>query len=144
MEIAATDPFVEEDDPIWQETGVRPQALDPLLAESDVISLHVPLTKETHHLIDAARLARMRPDALLINSARGGIVDTAALAEALKAGRLGGALLDVFEAEPLPAGSVLEGLPNLLLTPHIAGVTAESQVRISQATATNVRQVLEA
>ena len=142
MRIAAHDPFVEDDAPLWQETGVSPQALDPLLAESDVISLHVPLTEETRHLIDAPRLARMRPDALLINSARGGIVDTAALAEALKAGRLGGALLDVFEEEPLPTDSSLTDVPNLLLTPHIAGVTAESQVRISRATAANVRRVL--
>ena len=142
MRIAAHDPFVEDDAPLWRETGVSPQALDPLLAESDVISLHVPLTEETRHLIDAPRLARMRPDALLINSARGGIVDTAALAEALKAGRLGGALLDVFEEEPLPTDSSLTDVPNLLLTPHIAGVTAESQVRISRATAANVRRVL--
>ena len=142
MRIAAHDPFVEDDAPLWQETGVSPQALDPLLAESDVISLHVPLTEETRHLIDAPRLARMRPDALLINSARGGIVDTAALAEALKAGRLGGALLDVFEEEPLPPDSPLTDVPNLLLTPHIAGVTAEAQVRIGRATAANVRRVL--
>lgn len=142
MRIAAHDPFVDDDAPLWQETGVSPQALDPLLAESDVISLHVPLTGETRHLIDAPRLARMRPDALLINSARGAIVDTAALAEALKAGRLGGALLDVFEEEPLPPDSPLTDVPNLLLTPHIAGVTAESQVRIGRATAANVRRVL--
>lgn len=143
MRIAAYDPFVEDDEPVWQQSGVSPQALDPLLSESEVISLHVPLTEETRHLIDAPRLARMRPDALLINTARGGIVETAALAEALKAGRLGGALLDVFEEEPLPANSPLTGVPNLLLTPHIAGVTAESQVRISRATAANVRRVLE-
>jgi len=143
MRIAAYDPYVDGCDPIWQARGVTPQALDPLLAESEVISLHVPLTEETRHLIDAPRLARTRPDALLINTARGGIVDTTALAEALEAGRLGGALLDVFEEEPLPSNSRLTKVPNLLLTPHIAGVTAESQVRISQATVANVRRHLE-
>jgi (S)-sulfolactate dehydrogenase len=85
----------------------------------------------------------MKQDAVLVNAARGGIVDEVALAEALREGRLAGAMLDVFEQEPLPAGSVFEGVPNLILTPHIAGVTEESNARISQMTADNVRNVLE-
>ncbi len=115
----------------WREEGAESRELDALLAEADVVTLHVPLIDATRHLIDTARLARMKPDAILINTARGGVVDEAALAAALTSGRLGGAALDVFEREPLAAGSSLAGCPNLLLTPHIAGVTAESNARVS-------------
>ena len=94
--------------------------------------------------LDAAALGRMRSDAVLINAARGGVVDEAVLARALRQGHLAAAMLDVFEQEPLPAGSLLDGLPNLILTPHIAGVTEESNVRVSAVTAANVRRVLEA
>ena len=119
-----------------------PAALDALLAEADVVTLHVPLVAATRHLIDAARLARMKPGAILINTARGGVVDEAAVAAALQSGRLGGAALDVFEQEPLPAGSPLAGCPNLLLTPHIAGVTAESNARVSTLIAEKVAAAL--
>jgi (S)-sulfolactate dehydrogenase len=85
----------------------------------------------------------MKPTALVINTARGGIVDEAALAAALRAGKLGGAALDVFDQEPLKAGSVLEGVPRLWLTPHIAGVTAEGNVRVSTVTVANVRGALQ-
>lgn len=116
--------------------------LDALLAQSDVVSLHVPLLDSTRHLINAQRLAAMKPSAVLINTARGGVVDEAALADALTAGRLAGAALDVFEAEPLPAGSPLAGCPNLLLTPHIAGVTAEANERVSSLIAEKVLEAL--
>jgi len=85
----------------------------------------------TRNLLDAARIVAMKSDAIVINTARGGVVDEAAIAAALRAGRLGGAALDVFDKEPLPAGSPLAGCPNLLLTPHVAGVTAESNERVS-------------
>lgn len=117
-------------------------SLDALLAQSDVVSLHVPLLDSTRHLINARRLAAMKPGAVLINTARGGVVDEAALADALKAGHLAGAALDVFEAEPLPAGSPLGGCPNLLLTPHIAGVTAEANERVSSLIAEKVLEAL--
>jgi (S)-sulfolactate dehydrogenase len=117
-------------------------ALDALLAQADVVSLHVPLLDSTHHLIDARRLTAMKPGAVLINTARGGVVDEAALAEALRSGHLAGAALDVFEAEPLPAGSPLAGCPNLLLTPHIAGVTAEANERVSALIAAKVLEAL--
>jgi (S)-sulfolactate dehydrogenase len=144
MEVVAYDPFVAGDDPAWSAAGVAPVALEQLLATADAVSLHVPLTAETRHLIDEAALGRMRTGAVLINAARGGVVDEAALAGALREGRLAAAMLDVFEQEPLPAGSLLDGLPNLILTPHIAGVTEESNVRVSAVTAANVRRVLEA
>lgn len=143
MRVIAHDPFVPADDPDWGRLAERSDSLEGLLAESDVVSLHVPYTEATHHLMDAAALARMPHGAILINAARGGVVDERALAEALHAGSLGGALLDVFEREPLPAGSVLAGVPNLVLTPHIAGVTQESNVRVSALTAENVRRALE-
>jgi (S)-sulfolactate dehydrogenase len=114
---------------------------DELLAQSDVVTLHMPLTQSTRNLFDARALARMKPGAILLNAARGGIVDEAALAQALHAGHLGGAAIDVFAREPLGAGSVLEGAPNLLLSPHIAGVTEESETRVCELIA---RRVIEA
>lgn len=144
LEVIAHDPFVPADHPAWRAEGVTPVSLDALLARADVVSLHVPLSEETRHLINAAALAKMKPGAILINAARGGVVDESALAEALKNGLLGGAALDVFETEPLTAqaGSRFVGIPNVILTPHIAGVTEESNVRVSKATADNVRAVL--
>ena len=154
MAVAAHDPFVAADDPAWTQTWtqtwtpasgpVERTALDALIAGSDVLSLHVPLTDATRGLIDAAALARMPTGAILINAARGGIVDEAAVAAALRSGHLGGAALDVFEREPLDAaaGAVFAGVPNLILTPHIAGVTRESNVRVSAVTAQAVRRHL--
>lgn len=127
---------------IWSDEATAAYGFDALLAEADVVTLHVPLTDATRHLIDGARLAQMKPGAILINTARGGVVDEAAVAAALKSGRLGAAALDVFEQEPLPAGSPLAGCPNLLLTPHIAGVTSESNTRVSALIADNVLAAL--
>ncbi|MGF1594034.1 MAG: NAD(P)-dependent oxidoreductase [Kiloniellaceae bacterium] len=144
MKLAACDPFVAADDPAWGDVA-RHESLESLLPAVDALSLHVPLTEGTRNLIDAAALGRMRDDAVLVNTARGGVVDEAALAEALKAGRLGGAALDVFEAEPLTAAAAapFAGLANVILTPHIAGVTQEANVRVSALTAEQVRRALE-
>jgi (S)-sulfolactate dehydrogenase len=117
--------------------------LDALLAASDVVSLHLPLTPQTRGLLDGRRLERMKRGAVLVNTARGGIVDEAALAAMLRDGRLGGAALDVFDAEPLAAGSPLAGAPRLLLTPHIAGVTVESNERVSALVADRVLAALD-
>ncbi len=137
------DPFVPADDMIWQTTGHR-DTVKEVLAEADIVSLHVPLTDGTKHLIDAKSLAAMKPGAILVNAARGGVVDETALAEALR-GNLGGAALDVFETEPLTAEAAekFKGLTNLILTPHIAGVTADSNVRVSAVTVQNVRAALD-
>jgi (S)-sulfolactate dehydrogenase len=129
---------------VWAEQHTAPRRLDELLREADVVTLHVPLTAVTRGLIDADRIALMKRDAILVNTARGGIVDEAAVAAALKAGRLGGAALDVFVAEPLPADTPLAGCPNLLLTPHIAGVTRESNQRVSALIAEQVAAALDA
>jgi (S)-sulfolactate dehydrogenase len=138
MRVIAFDAQVPAGDPVWQDEGVVPQALEALLAASDVVTLHVPLLESTRHLIDAKRIAAMKPGAILINTARGGVVDEAAVAAGLRSGQLGGAALDVFEHEPLPSGSSLAGCPNLLLTPHVAGVTAESNERVSSLIADKV------
>ncbi|MBU2511292.1 hydroxyacid dehydrogenase [bacterium] len=142
MEVIAFDPFLPENHPAWQ--GVKSVALNDLLKQADVVSLHVPLTDKTHHLINESAIGEMKPGALLINAARGGVVDDSALIAALKSGRLGGAALDVYENEPLSndLGKEMVGLKNLILTPHIAGVTVESNVRVSAVTAENIRQVL--
>ncbi|MFP1631146.1 hydroxyacid dehydrogenase [Zhengella sp. ZM62] len=143
MAIVAHDPFVPANDPGLDSTRLLP--LDELLALSDVVSLHVPLTGETRHLIDAAALERMRNDAILVNAARGGVVDETALTQALGDGRIGGAALDVFETEPLTreAAEKFAGLANLVLTPHIAGVTEESNVRVSSMIADRILAHLE-
>ena len=101
--------------------GVAPVSLSQLFAESDIVSLHVPLKANTRHLIDDAALAQMKPTSLLINTARGGLIDEAALVRALQSGTLGGACLDVFAEEPLPAESSLRKLDNGIHTPHTAG-----------------------
>ena len=142
MKVLATDPAIAADAPVWRESGVAYRGLDDLLVESDAVTLHVPLVRETRHLLSAGRLARMKRGAVLINTARGGVIDEAALAEALAGGHLAGAALDVFETEPLPAGSPLAAAPNLVLTPHIAGVTRESNARVSTLIAEKVAQAL--
>ena len=143
MNVVGHDPAFAADAPVWAQHGVRPMALDALLGTADVVSLHVPLLDSTRNLIDAAKLALMKRHAVLINTARGGIVDEAALARALLAGALGGAALDVFAQEPLPAGSPLASAPNLVLTPHIAGVTTESNTRVSELIAARVTEFLQ-
>jgi len=145
MEMVACDPNISADDPAWEEYGVaRLGDLDRLLEVADAVSLHVPLTDATRGLIDAGAVGRMKPGAILVNTARGGVVDEPALAAGLKSGRLGGAALDVFADEPLGPRNAFDGAPNLILTPHIAGVTEESNRRVSAVTAANVRRVLEA
>lgn len=143
MTILAYDPMLPPGDPAW--AGAERCDLQALLAHADVVSLHVALTADTRNMIDAAALASMKRDAILINAARGGVVDEAAVADALKDGRLGGAALDVFEEEPVLAsrGAVFDGVPNLVLTPHVAGVTVESNARVSEMIAGLVRRHLE-
>jgi len=130
--------------PVWAEESTASRRFDDLLRESDVVSLHVPLTAATRGLVGVDKLALMRPDAVLVNTARGGVVDEAALAAALMGGRLGGAALDVFETEPLTAGSALGDCPNLILTPHVAGVTREANARVSMLIAQKVAAALDA
>ena len=144
MKIKAYDAVIGESSPVW--SGVTRTSLEDLIAQCDIISLHCPLLPETHGLIGSAQFARMKPGAILINSARGGIVDERACASALKSGHLGGAALDTLETEPINAatGALFAGIDNLILTPHIAGVTKNSNKRIADVAVANVRRVLKA
>ena len=144
MKVIAHDPVVSADDAAWLELGVTNRSLEALLAESDVVSLHVPLIAQTRGMLDAGRIALMKRGAILINSARGGIVDEGAVINALRSGALGGAALDVFEREPLAASSEWAGVPNLILTPHVAGVTVEANARVSEMIAQRVAAALHA
>ncbi len=142
MEVCGYDPFVSAGDKAWGK--VTPLDLDSLLRESDVVSLHVPLTDATRNMLDRGRIARMKRGAILINAARGGVDDEEAVADALRSGALGGAALDVFEQEPLSKerGQIFAGCPNLVLTPHIAGLTVESNTRVSTMVAEKIRNHL--
>lgn len=117
--------------------------LDPLLSQSDILTLHLPLTPETRNILGAERLARMKPGAILINAARAELVDAQALAAALREGRLAGAAIDVFAPEPPPPDLPLLRLPSVLLTPHGAGVTVDAQERIAQGAIANVLRFLD-
>ena len=118
-------------------------ALDDLVATCDVLVLCCPLTDATRGLISAARLGAMRPGAILVNVARGPVVDEGALVAALQSGHLGGAALDVFATQPLPRDHPLFALPNVLLTPHMAGITEDSMARIGAVVVAEVTRVLD-
>lgn len=122
--------------------GVAPVGLDELFARADAVSLHAPATPATRGLVDAARIAGMKDGALLVNCARGDLVVEEDLAAALRAGKLGGAGLDVFGAEPLPAASPLRGAPNLLLTPHAAWCSRASTARLQRLAAEELGRAL--
>lgn len=122
--------------------GVSYVTFEELLEQADFVTIHAPLLPETRHLIDAAALGRMKPTAYLVNTARGPLVDEAALAEALRAGRLAGAALDVFHTEPLPLDSPLRTTPRLILTPHMAGSTAQSAQAMLSMAVENAARVL--
>jgi (S)-sulfolactate dehydrogenase len=142
VQVIAHDAMMDRDHPAFATAGVDCVGLDELVARADVVSLHVPLVESTRKLFDAARIGAMKAGAILVNTARGSIVDEVAVAQALRSGRLGGAALDVFDVEPLPAQPHFEGCPNLLLTPHLAGVTSESNERVSGLVAAKVLEAL--
>lgn len=143
MTVIAHDPMIASDASLWNSKGVVPTTLDELLTQADIVSLHVPLTDQTRKLINKSALSKMKKSAILINTARGGIVDEAALADALRSGRISGAAVDVFTQEPLKGESVLADAPNIILTPHIAGVTAESNARVGALIAERVAEQLQ-
>lgn len=142
MEVIVYDPYLTEERA--EELGCRLTDLDEVLEDSDVISVHVPLTAETEGMVGGAALSRMKTEAYLVNAARGGVIDEAALAEALHSGDIAGAALDVFEDEPLPPDSPLRDAPNLVLTPHIGASTREAQVRVASEVSERIKQALTA
>jgi glyoxylate reductase len=123
--------------------GIEVKTRDEVLSESDFISLHVPLTKETHHMIGANELAIMKESAFLINTSRGPVVDENALFLALRDGIIAGAALDVFEDEPVDHDSPLLGLDNIVLTPHLASGSRETRTKMAIVAATNLVRVLQ-
>ncbi|GEJ58039.1 phosphoglycerate dehydrogenase [Anaeromyxobacter diazotrophicus] len=133
MRVVAYDPFISAD--AAAQLGVTQVALEDLWPQADVISLHVPLTEQTRNLVDAATLRRMKKGALLVNCARGGVIDERALAEALASGHLGGAALDVFEKEPPPPDHPLLALDGFICTPHLGASTEEAQAAVAVAIA---------
>ena len=138
MRVIGFDPYRDP----WPENVERFQDVNDLLAEADFLSIHVPLTKETRNLIGPAALVRMKSTCILVNTARGGIVDEAAVAEAVRSGRLAGAGLDVIVDEPLQPDHPLAGVQNVILTPHVAGVTEEGMMRMALTAAEDVLRVL--
>jgi (S)-sulfolactate dehydrogenase len=143
MRVVATDPYLPDGHEHWN--IAEKLTLEELLETCDVITIHCTLNAETRGMIAGQELARMRKGAVLINSARGGIVDEAACAAALRSGHLGGAALDVFDDEPIKAeaGKLFAGIPNVILTPHISGVTLQSNHRVSFMTVESVARVLK-
>ena len=140
MTVIGSDPFVTPDQAA--NIGVELVSFDELVERSDVITVHVPMTRTTRGLINAAAIERMKPGVMLLNVARGGILDEQDVADALKAGRIAGAAVDVFEAEP-PTGSPLLEAPNTLLTPHLGASTAEAQVAVAEEVAEQILEVLD-
>jgi D-3-phosphoglycerate dehydrogenase len=138
--LLAHDPFVEPSAALA--CGVSLVGLDELLARSDIVSVHAPLMKATFHLLGEREFALMKPTACVINTARGPVIDQAALIAALTAGGIGGAGLDVFEQEPLEADSPLLGMENVLLTPHTAGLSDTRQIAVRRRTAENIARAL--
>ena len=142
MKVMAFDAMLTPDAPVFAQTGVRCAALDELVGSADVVTLHVPLADTTRGMFGAARIASMKKSAILINTSRGHIVDLAAVVAALRVGHLGGAAIDVFDAEPLQASEALRDCPNLLLTPHISGVSLQANERVSSMIAEKILEEL--
>lgn len=139
LAVKAYDPFVTT----WDQEGVTlAGSLEDAVADADFVSLHAPMTAENHHLVDAAMLRLLKPTAVLINTARGGLVDLDAVTDALSAGRLGGVALDVFESEPLPQGHPLRSNPAALITPHMAYYSIESESELKRRAAEEVTRAL--
>ena len=141
MKVLVHDPYL--DAAVVAAHGAQAVSFDKLLADADAISIHVPLTPETHNLIGERELARMKPTALLINTSRGGIVDEQALAMTLKENRLGGAALDVLSREPPPSDHPLRQAPNIILTPHLAFYSKESVIELQTKAAEEVARALK-
>jgi D-3-phosphoglycerate dehydrogenase len=129
MEVIGVDPIVSASDA--RAMGVEPVTFDEIFPRAEVLSLHAPVLPETKGMVGAAQLARMPRGAVLVNAARGALVDEAALVEALRSGQLAGAALDVYAEEP-PKGSPLLSLPNVVLTPHIGAATVEAQEAVGE------------
>jgi phosphoglycerate dehydrogenase-like enzyme len=140
LKVAAYDPYLEREHIVAQ--GAAPFELDDLLSVADFVSLHLPLSEGTFHMMDARRLAMMKPSAILINTARGAIIDESALVETLTRRRIAGAALDVFEREPPGSDHPLFALDNVVLTPHCAAHTQLATDKVRRGALDNVHRAL--
>jgi len=140
MKIIGYDPFISKDD-MAKDSIEKIEKLDELISKSDYISLHIPHISATHHIVNSEMISKMKPSAFLINCARGGTVDEKALYDALKAGRIAGAALDVYEKEP-PESNPLTGLDNVVMTPHLGASTKEGQIKAGTVCAEQIVKVL--
>ena len=142
MRVVTFDPQLPENAESWCQLGVRRVSFEEALAEADVLTLHVPLLDSTRNLLGRDQIRILKRHAVIINASRGGIIDESALATALRQGLVGGAALDVFAEEPVRAGSMFADIPNVILTPHIAGLTVQSNERVSTLIASRVTEAL--
>ncbi len=140
-EVWAYDPFVDKS--VFGQAGAREKKLDQIFAECDIISVHVPVNKKTRHLVSKEMIGKMKPTACLVNTSRGAVVDEAALAEALRHGKIAGAGLDVFETEPLAADSPLKKLDNVILTGHYAWYSEGAIKELKETAAMEAVRVLK-
>jgi len=141
LKVKAYDPYVPDEQ--VSGLGAEPVSLQDLLSSADIITVHAPLSKSTYHMIGEKEIGLMKRSAYIVNTSRGALLDEAALARALKEGHIAGAALDIFEEEPLPEDSPLRGLPNTVLTPHMAWYSEESLVELRTKSAEEVRRVLQ-
>ena len=141
VDVVYHDVYRRED--LEESMGIKYVEFDELLKDSDIVTIHVPLIPSTRHLIGAREFELMKEDAIIVNTSRGPVIDQAALVEALKKGQIGGAALDVFEEEPLPAGDELAKLGNTVLSSHIGSATVETRRKMAEVDAVNVRAFLE-
>ena len=141
MEIKGYDPFINSD--LYSKLGVESASFSEILSQSDIITLHVPLTPKTEKILDSRALSALKPGMILVNTSRGRVIEERALIEALRAGRIKGAALDVFSTEPLPFGHPLTTMENVVLSPHMGALSQEAGDRLSDSVARQVRDILE-
>jgi len=141
LNVIASDPYAEKS--VFLKTGVRQTSLVELFNVADIVSLHCPLTDETRHVVNASTLGRMKNTSLLVNTGRGGLVDTRALEHVLRSGRIAGAALDVLEQEPIPRDDPMLALPNIIVTSHISWYSSESVRELQHRAALAVLELLK-
>ena len=142
MNLIGNDIEISENNKIWKKLNIKYCSFEEVVSQSDAITIHVPLTKKTSNLFNEKEFKNMQKGSFIINSSRGGIVNEEDIVKFLKNGHLGGAMLDVFESEPIDNVSIFSGIENLILTPHIAGLTCESNIRVSEVISNKILKYL--
>ena len=142
MNLIGNDIEISENNKIWKKLNIKYCSFEEVVSQSDAITIHVPLTKKTSNLFNEKEFKNMQKGSFIINSSRGSIVNEEDIVKFLKNGHLGGAMLDVFESEPIDNVSMFSGIENLILTPHIAGLTYESNIRVSEVISNKILKYL--